>query len=275
MQKSQSKILLIIAIFVCIATTTFVTINTKQKKTTPQLTEQNNDTLKIIVEQNIISYEQVKDDSIAGLQVLMIERFAKDNNIKNLKYINELNLNDAIKKMLNNEVDILAWHIPIYADARKKIPYTIPVFTSRQILLQRNESLNDSVKFIRNQFDLAKKTIHIAQGTYYKKRIQTLSSEIGDTINISEIPNATPQDLCEKLMNREIDYTVCDEFVARQLVKEFKKLDMSTAISFTQNYSWGVNPKDKPLLDSINNWLKVYLESKDYNTIYRQYTGVD
>ena len=71
-----------------------------------------------------------------------------------------------------------------------------------------------------------------------------------------------------------IDYSVCDEFVARVLQKEFPNVDMSTAVSFTQNYSWGVNPKAASLLDSLNSWLSVYLESKEYNKIYRKYTGV-
>ncbi|MCQ2350944.1 MAG: glutamine ABC transporter substrate-binding protein, partial [Paludibacteraceae bacterium] len=42
----------------------------------------------------------------------------------------------------------------------------------------------------------------------------------------------------------------------------------------TQNYSWGVSPDTPVLLDSLNAWLEVYLESKEYNKIYRKYTGV-
>ena len=79
------------------------------------------------------------------------------------------------------------------------------------------------------------------------------------------------------LVNRDIDYAVCDEFVARVLIKEnkeFSSLDMNTAVSFPQNYSWCVHPDCPLLLDSLNSWLSVYLESKEYNKIYRKYTGV-
>jgi ABC-type amino acid transport substrate-binding protein len=238
---------------------------------------QDQNKLRVIVEPNTMSYKVINVDSIAGLQVLMIDSFSKAMNIKNLELISETNLTEAINKLLNHEVDILAWHIPIYNTMRDKINYSIPVFTSRQMLIQRKYNPKDSVEFIRNQLGLANKNVYILPGTFYKQRLEYLSEEIGDHINIQEIQNATPKDMFQMLINRDIDYTVCDEFVARVLIKEnkeFSKLDMNTAISFSQNYSWCVHPDCPLLLDSLNSWLSRYLESKEYNKIYRKYTGV-
>jgi ABC-type amino acid transport substrate-binding protein len=233
--------------------------------------------LRVIVEPNAMSYKVIDVDSIAGLQVLMIDSFSKAMNIKNVEYITETNLAKAIELLLNHEVDILAWHIPIYNTKRDEINYSIPVFTSRQMLIQRKQNPKDSVEFIRNQLGLADKEVYLQAGTFYRQRIENLSKEIGDSIHIKEVANAKPIDLFKMLVNRDIDYTVCDEFVARVLIKEnkeFSKLDMNTAISFTQNYSWCVHPDCPLLLDSLNSWLAKYLESKEYNKIYRKYTGV-
>lgn len=233
--------------------------------------------LRVIVEPNAMSYKVIDVDSIAGLQVLMIDSFSKAMNIKNVEYITETNLAKAIELLLNHEVDILAWHIPIYNTKRDEINYSIPVFTSRQMLIQRKQNPKDSVEFIRNQLGLADKEVYLQAGTFYRQRIENLSKEIGDSIHIKEVANAKPIDLFNMLANRDIDYTVCDEFVARVLIKEnkeFSKLDMNTAISFTQNYSWCVHPDCPLLLDSLNSWLAKYLESKEYNKIYRKYTGV-
>jgi ABC-type amino acid transport substrate-binding protein len=233
--------------------------------------------LRVIVEPNAMSYKVIDVDSIAGLQVLMIDSFSKAMNIKNVEYITETNLAKAIELLLNHEVDILAWHIPIYNTKRDEINYSIPVFTSRQMLIQRKQNPKDSVEFIRNQLGLADKEVYLQAGTFYRQRIENLSKEIGDSIHIKEVANAKPIDLFNMLVNRDIDYTVCDEFVARVLIKEnkeFSKLDMNTAISFTQNYSWCVHPDCPLLLDSLNSWLAKYLESKEYNKIYRKYTGV-
>ncbi len=233
-------------------------------------------TLRVIVEPNTMSYQVVDIDSIAGLQALMIKQFALDHHIDRVEFINEPNLSAAIDSLLQNKVDILAWHIPIYNQMRQKISYSIPVFTSRQMLIQRKEDKNDSIAFIRNQLELANQEVYILPGAFYRQRLNNLSSEIGDSIYIKEIQNAVPTDLLNMLVQRHINYAVCDEFVARVLLKnpEFNGLDMSTAISFTQNYSWALNPNTRILCDSINAWLAVYLESKAYNTIYRQYTGV-
>lgn len=234
-------------------------------------------TLRVIVEPNTMSYQVVDIDSIAGLQALMIKQFALDHQIDRVEFINEPNLSAAIDSLLQNKVDILAWHIPIYNQMRQKISYSIPVFTSRQMLIQRKENPTDSTAFIRNQLELANQDVYILPGAFYRQRLNNLAEEIGDSIYIKEIPNAVPSDLLKMVVDRHIDYAVCDEFVARVLLKkeEFQTLDMSTAISFTQNYSWALNPNAPILCDSINAWLSVYLESKEYNTIYRQYTGVD
>lgn len=233
-------------------------------------------TLRVIVEPNTMSYQVVDIDSIAGLQALMIKQFAIDHQIDRVEFINEPNLSAAIDSLLQNKVDILAWHIPIYNQMRQKISYSIPVFTSRQMLIQRKENPTDSTAFIRNQLELANQDVYILPGAFYRQRLNNLSQEIGDSIFIKEIQNAVPTDLLNMLVEHHIDYAVCDEFVARVLLKqpEYQELDMSTAISFTQNYSWAINPNTPVLCDSINAWLEVYLESKAYNKIYRQYTGV-
>ena len=238
---------------------------------------QDQNKLRVIVEPNAMSYKVINVDSIEGLQVLMIDSFAKAMNVKNVEFISETNLAEAINKLINHQVDILAWHIPIYNTKREEINYSIPVFTSRQMLIQRKNNPKDSVQFIKNQLGLADKKVYILPGTFYRQRLEHLSQEIGDKIYIEEISNATPKNLFQMLVNRDIDYAVCDEFVARVLIKEnkeFSTLDMNTAVSFPQNYSWCVHPDCPLLLDSLNSWLSVYLESKEYNKIYRKYTGV-
>lgn len=238
---------------------------------------QSQNKLRVIVEPNDMSYRVVDIDSIGGLQVLMIDSFAKSLDIKEVEFIKETNLSTAINKLINHEVDILAWHIPIYNTRRDQINYSIPVFTSRQMLIQRKETPEDSTEFIKNQLNLAHKTVYILPGTLYKQRLEYLSKEIGDEIYVFEIANATPTHLFQMLVEKKIDYAVCDEFVARVLIKEnpeFSTLDMNTAVSFPQNYSWSVHPECPLLLDTLNSWLALYLESKEYNKIYRQYTGV-
>lgn len=227
--------------------------------------------LRVIAEENIMSF--IKGDSIDGLQALMVHAFAEDHGL-DLVFIEERNLDNAIDMLLDNKADLLAWHIPVYDYMKSTLAYTIPVFTSRQMLVQRIESKSYPGMFIRNQLDLAGRDVYVQQGTIFKRRLENLSKEIGDSINVIEIPNTTPGIIFSWISDSTIDYSVCDEFVARVLKDSFPDVDIKTAVSFTQNYSWGVNPEATDLLDSLNTWLEVYLESKEYNRIYRRYTGV-
>lgn len=237
--------------------------------------------INVIVEENKMSYYTiqcdtlVECDSLEGLQVKMVEEFAHKHTL-NVKFISERNLDKAMDMLLSNQVDLLAWHLPVYNEMKETVSYTIPVFTSRQKLVQRRRKpgVVDSTLFIDNQLDLAGKHIYVAPGSIFKHRLHNLEKEIGDTIYLHEIPDSNDDMLCRMVSDTVIDYFVCDEFVARVLQKDYPNVDMTTAISFTQNYSWGVRPESPALLDSLNSWLAVYLESKAYNKIYRKYTGV-
>ncbi|MCQ2351841.1 MAG: transporter substrate-binding domain-containing protein, partial [Paludibacteraceae bacterium] len=210
--------------------------------------------IKVIVEDNKMSYYTlqcdtlVECDSLKGLQVDMIKEFGKKHGL-NITFFEQRDLNVAMDMLFGNKVDVLVWHIPVYDDMKQTIAYTIPVFTSRQKLIQRKHSKNDTTLFITNQLDLAEKDVFIVPGSVFKQRLDNLQREIGDTIYIHEMPGANDDLLFRLVSDTLIDYSVCDEFVARVLQKDYPAVDMSTAVSFTQNYSWGVSPDTPVLLD--------------------------
>ena len=71
----------------------------------------------------------------------------------------------------------------------------------------------------------------------------------------------------------DIDYAVCDEGIARMAVDSLPQLDINTAISFTQFYSWGVSKQSPALLDSLNTWLSDFRKKGEYQSVYRKYDG--
>lgn len=71
----------------------------------------------------------------------------------------------------------------------------------------------------------------------------------------------------------DIDFAVCDESIARMAVDSLPQLDINTAISFTQFYSWGVSKQSPALLDSLNTWLSGFRKKGEYQAIYRKYYG--
>ena len=114
------------------------------------------------------------------------------------------------------------------------------------------DSPGDSL-FVRSQLDLAGKTLNVVKGSPSILRIRNLGNEIGDTIYINEI---------EKYGS---------EAIARSAADSLPQIDINTAISFTQFYSWGVSKQSPVLLDSLNSWLERFKTKKEYKKIYRKY----
>ena len=71
--------------------------------------------------------------------------------------------------------------------------------------------------------------------------------------------------------NADIDYTICDESIALTVINDMPQLDIRTAISFTQFYSWGVNKENYILLDSLNAWLEIYKQTPEYRGLLKKY----
>src|SRR6056297_2429123 len=69
----------------------------------------------------------------------------------------------------------------------------------------------------------------------------------------------------------EIDFTVCDENLAKVNRTYYPNIDVQTAISFPQSLAWGVPRGADSLLLSLNNWIKDFKTSVDYALIYNKY----
>ena len=102
-------------------------------------------------------------------------------------------------------------------------------------------------------------------------RIQNLGNEIGDTIYIKEIEKYGSEQLISMVAHGDIDYAVCDESIARAAADSIPQIDINTAISFTQFYSWAVSKQSPALLDSLNAWLDKFQKENEYQKIYKKY----
>ncbi|MEG0454591.1 MAG: transporter substrate-binding domain-containing protein, partial [Bacteroides sp.] len=147
---------------------------------------------------------------------------------------------------------------------------TSPIILSKQVLIQRKKVEGDSL-YIKSQLDLAGRTLHVVKGSPSILRIHNLSNEIGDTIYIQEVEKYGTEQLMAMVAHGDIDYAVCDESIARASIDSMPQLDINTAISFTQFYSWAVSKQSPALLDSLNSWLKDFRKKDQYQQIYKKY----
>ena len=153
------------------------------------------------------------------------------------------------------------------------ILYSHPILLSKQVLVQRNAQEKNDAHYIYSLLDLSHKTVHIVKDSPFIHRIRNLSNEIGDTIYIQEIDKYGPEQLIAMVANGDIDYAVCDESIVLASINNFPQIDIETAISFTQFYSWGVNKKNTELLDSLNAWIDAFKQTPAFEELNNKYNN--
>lgn len=185
-----------------------------------------------------------------------------------------MSFNKRLEGLADGKYDVIAYGILATSELKDSLLLTTPIVLNKQVLVQRKlENVPDSSLFIKSQLDLAGKTLHVVKGSPSILRIRNLGNEIGDTIYVEEIEKYGPEQLIALVAHGDIDYAVCDESIARTAADSIPQIDINTAISFTQFYSWGVNKQSPILLDSLNTWLDSFKKGKEYKKIYKRYYG--
>lgn len=226
--------------------------------------------LRAVTEYNSISFH-VEEDTIYGLHYELLNAFATAKGLK-AEITPEMSIEKRGEGLMNGTYDILANNVLISSDRKDSLLFTHPILLSRQVLVQRKPADENDSTFIKSLLELANKTVHIVKGSPSIFRIQNLSNEIGDTIYIKEIERYGQEQLLAMVANKDIDYAICDESIALTAVHNLPELDIETAISFTQFYSWGVHRENTVLLDSLNAWLESYKQTPDFQALIRKYT---
>ena len=213
-----------------------------------------------------------------GFQFDMLQELANHLGVK-IELIISRNLGEAMEILDKGECDLIAINLTVSSDRKKSLAFTIPFIQTRQVLVQRKpnnwqnltvEELDDAL--IRNPMQLASRNaaVYVQKGSSYTRRMHNLEEEIGDSINIIDVPKDA-ETLINMVAEGKIDFTVCDENTAIICQSLHSNIDVSTPISFTQNLAWALNTKASALLNITNDWLRTYTKSTDYAIMYDKY----
>lgn len=212
-----------------------------------------------------------------GFHYELLKAYAKYLNVELELQINE-NLESSFKKLKNKEVDLLAMSLTVTNERKKNIDFTQAILQTKQVLVQRRpddwwkmykHDLEELL--IRNQIDLAQKTITVESGSTFCKRLENLSDEIGESIHIDCIEDIETEQLIEMVSHYKIQYTVADEIVAKVNQKYYPNIDIKTAVSFPQQIAWALPKNADDLKSGLNKWLDEFQKTMEYRVIYARY----
>ena len=270
----SKKLLILYAFLLIVAVTTMIQLwrfnQGPQKigpRDYPEIKEEG--ILRMITEYNQSGYS-VSGDTVQGFQYELSQAIAKLSGLEVQTHL-DMSLAKSFEELSDNKCDVIARNIPITSEMRENYLFTEPIVLNKQILVQRTAEANNGQAPIRNQLDLAQKTLYIPKDSPALLRLQNLGHEIGDTIYVVEDELYSTEQLMIMVAKGDIDYAVCDQQIARMTQKNLPEVDILTDISFTQLQSWAVR-KDSPILrDSLNSWLQQIKDSGLYDQIYKRY----
>lgn len=212
-----------------------------------------------------------------GYQYELLQNFAAYLGVEVEMVITEDIIN-AHKLLQDNKIDLIAMGLTVTQKRRQKFEFTDPIDMVSQVLVQakpenyRKMRTADEIEshLIRNQVDLANKTVYVQKGTIFIDRLKTLANEIAGTITVIE-EEKDVEELIAAVASGEIDYTIADEHIALINQKYYPNIDVKTPISFPQQIAWAVKKGQTGMRDTINSWLDEFNNSLLSRLIYNKY----
>jgi membrane-bound lytic murein transglycosylase F len=212
-----------------------------------------------------------------GYQYELLQSLSKKLDV-DLEIIISNDLDNAFKKLNAFECDILAINLTVTQERKKQLTFTDAIANTRQVLVQKKPLNWEKMpwytidkQLIRNQLDLAGKTLHVMKNSAYVDRLQNLSDEIGDSIHIVEVEDYDVEQLISLVDNGEIEYTIADEEVALLNQTYYPAIDVQTAVSFPQKQAWALNGANTELLSEVNSWIGSIAGTDLKAVIYNKY----
>lgn len=230
----------------------------------------NSGRLRIATEKSNVGFK-IGNKTVDGFNYELVKAFADSMGLE-LEINLVSNVDSAIYGLWEHKYDLIANNIPNTSDMNNRLNLTVPILTTRQMLIQRNN--NDSIEgdsLLEDHHLLKNEKIYLAAGSPFRMRLDNLSNELADTLNIVEVPNLTTEELVKAVSEGKIKFTICDELQARKLSRDFSNIDFSVPVGFNQQFCWAVDKKSEKLRDKLNLFLSDFLISDEFWAIYRKY----
>jgi len=212
----------------------------------------------------------VKGDSVSGFQYEIVKAFADTLGVE-LVVSDQNDLKAGIAGILSGDYDIVANLVPITTEWKNEVLFTVPLFTTRQVLVQRINNDSTVLKIVTKQNELANDSVYLSANSPYKMRLEHLSDEIAAPIHILEMTNLSTEQMVGMVSKGQIKNTICDEQFAQKLKSKYPNIDVSLPIGFAQQQAWVVSLKSPKLQQELNDFLTDFIGSTAYWEIYKKY----
>jgi len=266
--RKEIKIVIVLAVVILLfAVVLFVRHSRRQAYDLPEILKSGR--LSVLTHSTTIGFS-LKGDSVSGFQYEIVKAFADTLGVE-LVVSEQNDMKSCIDDLRKGDYNIVAYFIPVTTEWKKDALFTLPIITSRQVLVQRITKDSTASIAIKQQIELANTSIYISANSPFKMILKHLSDDIADSIHIVEVKNQNTEQLVRLVSEGKIKYTICEELFAQKLKLQYPDIDISVPVGFAQQLSWAVSTKSPGLLKELNDFLEDFVGSSAYWKIYSKY----
>uniref|UniRef100_A0A7J2U6V2 Basic amino acid ABC transporter substrate-binding protein n=1 Tax=Ignisphaera aggregans TaxID=334771 RepID=A0A7J2U6V2_9CREN len=210
-------------------------------------------------------YIDNKTGEVVGIDIDLVKALAKK-----LGYdvqIIQMDFDGLIPALINKQIDIIASGMTITNERAQVVAFTIPYWKSDQAIVVRRGS---SFKPMGLD-DLVGRTVGVQSGTTAQDLLQKYVNSTGKQINIKIYTSYVLA--VQDLENGNVDAVVIDSPVA-SMFERIRNVNITAVIPTNESYGLAVRKEDTALLNQLNNALKEFLNTTDWQAILQKYLGV-
>lgn len=201
-------------------------------------------------------YKDNESGNINGFEPELIAEVAKRGNFK-IDFV-ESSFLSIIPRVKEGNLDMGIGFITVTDERKKVVNFSEPYYTSRVVALGNKENLN---------VDKEKLIFGFPKGTHFKNFIK-------DMKNVVIVEDIDREKVMEKLISKEIDYTIADDRIATKYMKEHPMIyekrsirNESVAIVFSKELPESFQKKVNTIIIEMKNDGTLEALKKKYNIV--------
>ncbi len=205
-----------------------------------------------------------------GFEYDLLSRFAKELGVQlEMKVVEDM---DCVIEMLENgEGDLIAANYTITDQRKPWVNFSMPILKTHQVLIQNRQLSESKPHLIKDLMEIDGDTIYVRRESSFFPKLESEVTKSACPYYIKPIANKSTEALIAEVARGNINYTVADENVARLNKAYHPNIDISTIISDTQHIAWAVRKNSTELLDSLNEWVRVFQKGRAFRAIHLKY----
>ena len=203
-------------------------------------------------------------DTLGGLNYDILKCMAaREGDV--MKFHPVSSVTESLNRLEHGDYDMLVADIPVTASIRERFRVSEPVYTDHLVLVSRDSTLETALQ-------LAGREVWAVEGSPAQERLENLSREIGDSIDVHPTDRYNAEQLVMLVSAGEIPAAVVNRGIAAGLLSECPDVKIASQISLSQFQCWFFRKDDKALADTIDAQLTRFKTTPEYRAILTRWT---